>query len=126
MKIDLADHIIAPENSVLTDLQHIAQDVRDLEQMENELVEVADEMDDEVDDETSEKAFNLNLAVDVTQIVRKSLSRALCLLTSWAPKMGVSTIVDIDNTRQGFIVRPGEEVTDKEPVVNTVTAKGQN
>jgi len=124
-KLDLADHVREPEGGgTTTTLQNIAQDIHDLECLENELAEHHEQLDDV----TGEKAFNLSVALDSVHIVRTSLARALCLLVEWAPKLKVSTIVEIDDTQRKFIQETlsDDSVSKVDLVPNTVTPKGKN
>jgi hypothetical protein len=126
LKLDLKEHVSEPEGGgVPTTLQNIAQDLHDMECIENELTEAHEH----VDTATGEKALNLSLAIDCIQLVRASLARGLCLLTLWAERLNEITVVEIDDTPKPFLegidLEPETE-TETELVPNTVAVKGRN
>lgn len=124
LHLDLKDHVDEPQGGgEFTTLQKVAQDLHDLECMENELVA----MGETIDETTGEKAFNLSLAIDVLMLVRGALSRCLCLMTNWAERLGESTQVEIDDTKRQFIQKievPKQEAKDIVPT--SALVKGKN
>jgi hypothetical protein len=122
-EVDLKDHIMTPDGSEgrYATLESVAQDVHDMECLENELCDLCEH----VEDQTSEKAFGLNLAIDAINLARNSLARGLCLMTKMAMDKGESTVVKIDDTRKKYIDVEAPEAEVELPIT-TKEVKGKN